>query len=321
VFFGTTKNGDTVERITLTAGDLTLQVLTYGAIVQDLRLKGVAHSLMLGSEGLSDYEGDMRYFGAIVGPIANRISNARVRLDGMMYELERNENGAVHLHSGADGVHAKIWKVLSQTTDRVTLGLTLADGVAGLPGRRDIMMTYQLSAPATLTVTIDGTTDTTTCMNFASHIYWNLDGTDTWDGHTMKIDAAHYLPLDDQNCPTGDIADIAGTAMDFCSTSTPAPNAPHIDHNFCLSGGKAPLRDVFSLTGKNGVAMTLGTTEAGLQIHDAAGTNRPGKADYEGLAVEPQGWPDAPNHRGFPSIKITPDAPYHQTSRWRFERP
>ena len=318
--FGTTQDGTDIDLITLSAGDLTVQVLTYGAIVQDVRLAGVAHNLTLCSETLADYAATMGYFGAIVGPIANRTSNARVRLDGMMYELERNENGAVHLHSGADGVHRQVWRIVAQTDASVTLALSLADGAAGLPGQREITVTYAVAAPASLTMTIDGITDTTTCMNFASHIYWNLDGSDTWAGHQLTVDADHYLPVDAATCPTGEIAKVAGTDMDFRQTRTPQIGAPALDHNFCLSGDVADLRDVLWLTGTSGVQMTLATTEPGLQIHDAAGSHRPDHPTYEGMVIEPQRWPDAPNHRGFPSIKVRPDAPYHQVTRWSFTR-
>jgi len=318
--FGTTRNGEAVEKITISAGELTVGVLTFGAIVQDVRLAGVSHGLALGSDKLQDYEDTMGYFGAIVGPIANRISNARVRLDRMMYELERNENGEVHLHSGSDGVHRKVWTVAAQSPDSVTLALTLADGIAGLPGRREIRVTYQVSAPATLTMTIDGTTDAMTCMNFASHIYWNLDGSETWEGHQLKIAADHYLPVDDRTCPTGEIAPVADTPMDFRKLRAPRITAPALDHNYCLSGGKQALRDVLWMTGSSGVSMTLATTEAGVQIHDAATSHRPGRPCYEGLVIEPQAWPDTPNHRGFGSITVTEDQPYTQVTNWRFTR-
>ncbi len=318
--FGTTRTGDDIAKITIAAGDLTVSILTFGAIVQDVRLGGVPYGLVLGSDVLSDYEDTMGYFGAIVGPIANRISNARVRLDGMMYELERNENGAVHLHSGSEGVHRRVWQVASQTADSVTLALTLADGVAGLPGNRDIRVTYQASAPAALTMTIDGTTDAATCMNFASHIYWNLDGTETWEGHKLQIAADHYLPVNDHTCPTGEVAPVADTPMDFRQPIAPKIGSPDLDHNFCIVGGKQPIRDVLWLTGQTNVSMAMATTEAGVQIHDAATSHRPGRSCYEGLVIEPQAWPDAPNHRGFGSIKVTPDQPYRQETRWTFTR-
>jgi aldose 1-epimerase len=318
--FGTTPKGEDVDRATVSAGDLSVNILTFGAIVQDVRLAGVPYNLSLGSGVLADYEDTMGYFGAIVGPIANRISNARVRLDGMMYELERNENGQTHLHSGADGCHRKVWRITAQTPDSVTLGLTMPDGVAGLPGQREISVTYRVSAPATLTMTIDGTTDTTTCMNFASHIYWNLDGTKTWAGHALRTVAEHYLPVDDTVCPTGEVVAVAGTDMDFRETRVIETGVPGLDHNFCLSDNVAPLRDVLWLTGQSGLQMTVATTEPGIQIHDASGSHRPGKPPYEGFVIEPQRWPDAPNNASFPSIKVAPDLPYHQSTSWTFAR-
>jgi aldose 1-epimerase len=318
--FGTTQKGADVDLATIAAGDLRVQILTFGAIVQDVRLAGVPHGLSLGSDSLADYEDTMGYFGAIVGPIANRISNARVRLDGMMYELERNENGQIHLHSGADGVHRKVWRITAQTTDSVTLALAMPDGVAGLPGQREISVTYRVSTPATLTMTIEGTTDTTTCMNFASHIYWNLDGTKTWAGHALQIAADNYLPVDDTVCPTGEIAAVAGTDMDFSKPRVLGIGAPALDHNFCLSDNVAPLRDVLWLTGQSGLQMTVATTEPGIQIHDASGSHRPGKPPYEGFVIEPQRWPDAPNNANFPSIKVAPNLSYHQSTSWTFDR-
>ncbi|WP_375254786.1 aldose epimerase family protein [Yoonia sp.] len=318
--FGTTRSGENVRRIEISAGDLGVHVLTYGAIIHDVRLAGVGRNLTLASDTLADYEDAMGYFGVIVGPIANRISTSRVRLGNMMYELERNENGETHLHSGSDGVHRKLWRVVAQTPDSVTLGLTLPDGAAGLPGHREITVTYAVSAPASLTMTIDGTTDADTCMNFASHIYWNLDGSDTWAGHQLRIDAEAYLPVNDKTCPTGEVIDVAGTQMDFRKMQTPTIGTPALDHNFCLSDAVQPLRDVLWLVGQDGVQMTLATTEPGMQIHDASGSHRPGHLPYEGLVIEPQRWPDAPNHRQFPSITVRPDAPYRQISNWRFSR-
>lgn len=317
--FGKTKDGRDVTCITLAAGDISVNVLNLGAIVQDVRLAGVAHGLALGSDQVPDYEAGMRYFGAIVGPIANRISNSRVRLDGMMYELERNENGRAHLHSGAEGCHAQIWTITNQTPSDVTMTLAMPDGMAGLPGARTISVTYTVSAPATLTMQISGTTDTTTLMNFASHIYWNLDGTPTWEGHSLRLAADHYLPVDETVCPTGEIADVTGTRMDFRQERALVIGDPALDHNFCLSEAPTDLRDVLWLKGKSGVAMTLATTEPGVQIHDASGSKRPGHAFYEGVVIEPQRWPDAPNNPSFPSIRVTPDQTYAQTTQWRFE--
>ncbi|WP_341366624.1 aldose epimerase family protein [Yoonia sp. BS5-3] len=318
--FGKTQDGQDVHVITLRAGDIRVNVLTWGAAIQDVRIDGVDRSLTLGSDKLQDYEGTMGHHGTLIGPIANRISTARVRLDGMMFELERNQDGRIHLHSGADATHRQVWKLRDQSADRVTLTLDLADGACGLPGNRQIDVTYRVSAPATLTMEVTGTTDSKTCMNFANHSYWNLDGGDSYTGHHLQINADHYLPITDDACPTGEIAAVDGTPMDFRQGQRLGPDQPALDHNFCLSDAQCDLRDVLHLTGQSGITMRLGTTQAGLQIYDGRGARRPGRPTYEGLAIEAQDWPDAPNNPAFPSIIITPEKPYRQMTRWSFQR-
>ena len=309
--FGTTKAGKTAHAITLQAGDLSVTLLTYGARVQDVRLAGVDHALTTGSDDLADYEGAMLYHGAIVGPIANRIGTARVRLDGMMYELERNEDGARHLHSGSEGTHAHVWDVVEVTDSTATLALDMPDGMAGLPGKRRVMAQFVLTAPATLTLTITADSDTTTVMNFANHSYWNLDGSATWHGHRMKIAADHYLPIDAATCPTGDVEDVTGTGMDFREGPVIGAQTPALDHNFCLSDTITPLRDVLWLTGQTGTRMVMATNMPGLQVFD-------GRPAYDALAIEAQHWPDAPNNAHFPQIKIAAGETYEQVTSWRF---
>jgi len=318
--FGLSSKGDTVQAVTLSAGDLSVTILTWGAIVQDVRLAGVPYSLTLGSDYLSDYEGDMMHHGSLIGPIANRISTARVRIGGMMYELERNQDGRIHLHSGKDATHRRNWTLISATNDTAVLECTLPDGTCGLPGNRVITATYRVSAPATLDLTVTGTTDDTTMMNFANHSYWNLDGSATYDGHRLQINADRYLPGTQDNVPTGEIAKVAGTPMDFRAPRKVAVNDPPFDNNFCLSDTPQPRRDALVLTGANGVQMTVATNQTGIQIYDARDAIRPDGTNYEGLAIEAQGWPDAPTHRDFPSILVSPDAPYHQETQFRFQR-
>lgn len=319
IVFGTTKDGQDVHKITISAGNLTVNLLTWGAAVQDVRLAGIDRSLTLGSDHLADYEGDMRHYGALIGPVANRISTARVKLDGMMHELERNQDGRIHLHSGAQATHLRVWDIVHVTENTATLSLNLPDGMCGLPGNRTVTATFSVTTDATLTLQINATTDSTTLMNFANHSYWNLDGSPNYEGHRLRIAADRYLPTTVDDCPTGEIVDVAGTQMDLRTARVVTINAPALDHNFCLSDSHQPLRDVLVLSGQSGVQMTMATTEPGLQVFDARNAPRPGKALYEGLAFEAQGWPDAPNHTDFPSIKVTPDAPYHQTTNWQFK--
>jgi len=140
--------------IVLTAGDLTVHILTWGAVVQDVRLAGVDHNLTCAPDALSDYQGDWCHHGALIGPIVNRISNARVKIDGMMHELERNQDGRIHLHSGKHGTHRQNWTVVDQTDTAVTLEIKLPDGMCGLPGNRVVRATYTVSAPANLLMEI-----------------------------------------------------------------------------------------------------------------------------------------------------------------------
>ena len=109
--FGTLSDGRAVQRVSISDGPLRASFLTLGALIHEVRLDGVAHSLTLGGETARDYEGVMAHFGAIMGPVANRISTARARLDGMVYELERNQDGRIHLHSGAEATHLQNWEI------------------------------------------------------------------------------------------------------------------------------------------------------------------------------------------------------------------
>jgi aldose 1-epimerase len=313
--FGTTANGLDVDRITIEAGALKVAILTLGAALHEVRLAGVDANLTRGTDDVLAYADAWRYHGTIIGPIANRISTAQVKIEGMMHELERNQDGRIHLHSGKNATHFQVWSIVAQTPASVTLEVVLGDGLCGLPGRRVIRATYTVRAPATLTLELTGISDADTLMNLAQHGYWNMDGTDNWTGHRLQIAADHYLPTDTDACPTGEIKDVSGTLMDLRDGPEIASHSHIFDHNFCTANAKQELRDVVTLTGKSGVKMTLATTETGIQIFDG----RSSPSNYEALAIEAQGWPDAPNHRGFPSIRLKAGETYTQTTRWRFE--
>lgn len=318
--FGTTTRGEPVHKITLAAGDLTVSLLTLGSIVQSVRLAGVAYDLTQGSDTLADYEGPLRYHGALIGPVANRISNARAIINGMSYELERNQDG-LFLHSGKNATHLHLWQVEEVTATTARLSITLADGVCGLPGNRTITALWEVRAPGTLHLTATATTDEPTLMNLANHSYWNLDGTDGWDGHHLRVAASAFLPCTDLFYPTGEIVDLDDAPdMDLRAGRIVSVHAPDFDNNYCLSDQREPLRDVCWLRGQSGVTMTIATTEPGLQVYDGRHAIRPGKAAFEGLAFEPQFWPDATNNPAFPSILLLPNDPWEQISEWRFSR-
>lgn len=319
--FGTTALGQTVEKITLTAGDLTVALLTWGAVLQSVRLAGVGYDLSPGSDLLADYLGPMCYHGAFVGPVVNRFTQATAPINGELHRFDANQDGKHTLHGGAAGTHLKVWHLAEHSATHATLTVTLPDGEGGFPGNRTLTARFTVLPPATLRLEVTATTDTMTLINPANHSYWNLDGTANWAGHSLRIAADHVLPTTDEFCPTGEVRPVGMTDMDFRTMRQITPGNPLLDNAFCLSSSPQPLRDVLWLTGQSGVSLTVATTERSVQVYDGRHAIRPGHAAHEALAIEAQGWPDAPNHAGFPSIELAPGQTYHQTTEWRLSRP
>lgn len=318
--FGTTASAQAVQKITLTMGPLSVALLTYGAILQSVRLEGVGHDLTLGSARLADYEGPMHYHGALIGPVANRITGAMATLDGRTHHFDPNEAGRNTLHSGRHGTHARIWKLAELTETTASLTVDLPDGEGGFPGNRRLTARFSLHADATLRLDLTATTDAATWINLANHSYWNLDGSPSWAGHRLWMPAEHYLPVDADLLPTGEIRAVAGTEMDFRQERTIQPGAPAMDTNFCLAPQRRGLTPALRLTGSSGLTMEMATTEPGLQIYDGRQPRLPGSPAYEGLAIEAQFWPDAPHQPAFPDITLRPGALWQQRTEWRFSR-
>lgn len=316
--FGVTADGRAVQKVTLGAGDLVVALLTYGSVLQSVRLAGHGQDLTLGSDSLADYEGPLHYHGALVGPVANRIAGAEAVLDGSHLRFPANQDGGHILHSADIGTHRKVWRLAEVTDDSCTLTLTLPDGEGGFPGTRRVTARWVVERPATLRLELSVMTDAPTLINFVNHSYWNLDGSETWDGHRLRIAAEHILPVDADILPTGEIAPVAGSAYDLRSGRALVPGQPPLDHCFVLGQGRETLRDVLWLTGRSGIGMTMATTEPGVQVYDGRAAIRPGRGAYEGLAIEAQFWPDAPRHPAFPSIRLDPGEMSVQVTEWRF---
>ena len=314
--FGVTKAGDAVEAITLSAHGLSATILTYGAIVQDVRLDGIAHSLTIGSDRLDDYENDMRYYGCVVAPVANRLRDASATIDGVKHQFEANQHGKHTLHSGTNGAHAFVWQIDDKSQNCLFLSHKMTDVHGGFPANRTITARFEITAGPTLRLTLTTTTDAPSIANATNHSYWNLDGSGKIAGHQIRVDADHYLPTDDvDSLVTGEVRPVAGTDYDFRSFAPLVPENPPLDHTFCVAPEQRDLTECMFLTGASGLSMTVATTEAGVHIYDAR------DAQYPGIAIEAQGWPDAPNQPDFPSIEVTPDAPVVQITEWRFAKP
>jgi aldose 1-epimerase len=311
--------------IVLKSAALTAHILERGAVLAGLWLDGRARSLCLGYASGDLYATDTCYLGALVGPVANRVKSARVAIGTRNWTMPGNE-GTTCLHSGPQGLHSQTWTIAERDPDRVRLELNLPHGACGLPGNRRIEATYAIGDGGCLTLTVSATTDQTTAMNIAHHPYWTLDDHPTVGMHSLTVAADRLLPVDDANLPTGEIRSVAGTEFDF-RVPRRLPVDKAIDVNLCLSSKRhATPRPIAVLTGGTGIRMEIETTEPGLQVYNGAGL-QPREAamlagqallPFAGVALEPQGWPDALNHTNFPSTLLHPVAQYHQVSRYRF---
>ncbi|OSP56498.1 aldose epimerase family protein [Pseudoruegeria sp. SK021] len=320
-------DGQPVQKVTLHNGNMTVALLSLGAIVQDVRLAGVPYSVTLGTDQVAAYAAHLSACGSLIGPVVNRISNAKASLDGQVYQFEANGPNAT-LHSGSTGAHHRNWFLTECNAASAVFELSLADGDGGFPGNRVIAARFALIGPRTLELRVAATTDADTWINFANHSFWNLDGTDTFAGHTLQVDADRYCVADENALVTGEVLPVAGTPMDFREPKVLSPGTdPRIDTNFCLSETRQPIRPVLTLTGTSGISMTVHTTEPGIQVYDA-GTYSSGDAPghdgkpfgkYSGVAIEAQGWPDAPNQPSFPSVVLRAGHSYEQITRWSFQ--
>ncbi|MBZ4021894.1 hypothetical protein CKO11_05400 [Rhodobacter sp. TJ_12] len=322
--FGTTTTGQTVEAVTLRAGELTARLITFGARLQDLRLAGTPWPLILGSDSLAAYEsGALPWGGAVVGPVANRLGGAAVTIAGAPWKALPNE-GAHLLHSGAAGISEQNWQIEAASDTEVTFRLDLAHGAAALPGNRVLRARYALVPPATLALTLSAETDAETLMNLAHHPYWTLDGRADIAGHRLSVAATRMLPTDAQNLPLPPV-DVTGTGYDL-RAPRPLADLPPLDHNYCPGG--TGLRPVAQLTGASGVTLALESDAPGLQVYDgrhlntapALGLTGAPYGPHAGLALEPQMWPDAPHHPDFPPITLRPGQIWQQDSRMHLHR-
>ena len=325
--FAHTPEGDPVYRVTLRGGGLTAKVITWGASLQDLRLDGVDHRLTLGSETLDAYLGPLRYCGAIVGRVANRIAGGQVTLDGRTYDLDRNEADRTTLHGGRTGTAEVNWRLVGQDDASCRMALTLANGQDGFPGQMEIVAEYRLDGDGCLSVTMEARTDAPTFCNLAHHGYWSLDGAPMTAAHSLTVPAETYLPVDAQNIPLGAPEPVAGTRFDY---RTPRPifeeGAAGLDHSFCLDTDGQVRR--MCLLEAGSVRMEVLSDQPGLQVYDGrhfdpaalTAASAPGYGPYAGVALEPQGWPDAPNRPNYPSVALRPGETYMQETRFQFGR-
>jgi aldose 1-epimerase len=329
--FGQIDQAPVFEVTIASQAGASAKILTWGAVVRDLVVPASngLQRVVLGLNTIEDYVAYSPSFGAVPGRFANRIANGRFVLDGITYELERKPGQKHTLHGGPHGFGHRIWKLGAYDTSSVELVLESPDGDAGFPGNLTATCVYRLIEPATLRVELSAVSDRPTVVNLTQHSYFNLDGSPDILDHELTLFADFYTPADSELIPTGEIRAVAGTPYDFRGPRTVRDSAltPY-DTNFVAAlqwdeDGLAQIAAVRSP--KNGLTMSLFSTEPGVQFYSAAplnvpvpGLNGQKYGAHAGLALEPQAFPDSPNRRHFTNCVLRPEDEYQHVSEFRF---
>lgn len=249
---------------------LEAHVLPYGASLSGLWFQKRSGSLVLGSQDANAYKAALNYSGAIVGPVANRIGGGVVQIDGKPWHMDANE-GQTSLHSGPHGLHARLWEVIDRSDSYAVLRCDLPAGACGLPGQRRFEARYSVNDEGELHLNLTATTDSNTLVNLAHHPYWRLGSDLTVADHKLEVMADHYLPVDANTLPTGEVAHVQGTAYDF-RTPRFIPVDQTLDANYCLAHSqRSDPQTAAKLTAPDGLTLQIDTTESGLQIYNATG--------------------------------------------------
>jgi aldose 1-epimerase len=313
-----------------------LKITNFGGIVTSIIVpdrKGKMEDIALGFDSLQPYLKGHPYFGAIVGRCGNRIANGRFMLDGVTYQLARN-NGGNHLHGGIKGFDKVVWDSKEFNEEKeagIELTYLSADGEEGYPGNLHVTVKYSLTSANEMKIEYTATTDKPTPVNLTHHSYFNLKGAGNGDimDHIMMIDADRYTIVNEDLIPTGELRDVTGTPMDFRKPKTIGKDFNQVkggyDHNFALNnrGKMAKVAEVIEHA--SGRIMDVYTSEPGLQFYsgnflDGSLTGKGGKPynQHYGFCLETQHFPDSPNQPSFPSIILNPGQVYHYTTIYRF---
>jgi len=338
-------DGQVVERIVLRgSGGFEARVISFGATLQALLTAdsaGKCDDVVLGHDDLAGYLAKRSFFGATVGRYANRIANAQFVLDGRMVQLAAN-NGPHALHGGPHGFDQKLWQIDAiddGAEPAVTLSYLSADGEEGYPGRLDVSVTYRLTGPAELSLTLAARTDRPTIVNLTNHSFFNLEGALSGSNildHRLMLAADHFLAIDPTAIPlAGPPRGVGGTPFDFREITAigerirnndeQLKHGKGYDHNFCLDNvGRLQLAARLEAP-KSGRVLELLTDQPGVQLYsgnylDGATAGKGGRLyrQSDALCLEPQIWPNAPNRPDFPGPRLTADTTYRHHTVYRF---
>lgn len=319
---------------------VTLSALGAGIVAIKVPDKtGKLDDVVIGYPEAESYIADGPCAGKVPGRYANRIAEGKIKVNGKEYTLPIN-NGPNHLHGGPEGFQNQVWESREVGSDSVAFTYHAKDGEAGYPGALTAKVTYKWSDDNVLDITLEATTDASTIVNLTNHAYFNLGGHGSGSGlgQLLQLNASRWLPTDPTEIPTGEIASVAGTPMDFTLAKELGKDieadfeALHIgkgyDHCWLIDGYEqgvemravGTLRDV-----KSGRRLDVVSDQPGVQVYtgnwlEGCPKGKDGAVyhDYAAVALECQGAPDAPHHTDFPSQQLNPGEKYLRHIRFAF---
>ena len=343
--FGKMADGVAVESVTLSnAKGTSIKLMTQGATIVNTMLpdrSGKIDDVSLGFDTAAEYLAKPSYFGASIGRYANRIAKGKFSLDGKEYTLAAQNNGQA-LHGGLKGFDKRMWKIDSVTsgaTASVTMSYTSADGEEGYPGTLKATVTYSLSDANEFTITYGATTDKPTIVNLTNHNFWNLAGLSSGrsvEGQMLTIHASRFTPVDKVLIPTGQLQPVDGTPFDFRKASAIGPRVRDarnpqvvigrgVDHNYVIDGAAGTMRPAVTVADPvSGRVMELSIQAPGVQVY--TGNFLDGTVSGKGhvyrmtdaIALEPQVFPDTPNHPAFGTARLNPGQTYRNSFVYKF---
>jgi aldose 1-epimerase len=321
-----------------------MEVINLGAAIVSLNMPdrwGEFQDVVLGLETPAAYLHNPNYFGAVVGRVANRISQAQFKLGGTDYPLAANA-APNHLHGGPGGFHQRCWSLCQESwqspPNRLQLGYISEDGEEGYPGKLKVGVSYELTDDNAVLIDYCAVSDQPTVVNLTQHSYFNLSGHvgGEIDNHYLKVRADHYLPLTENQAPLGDIRSLDGTPMDLreyrrlgnvlLADHRQLELGRGLDHYYVLADTEETLNLAAELHEEtSGRSLAVYTDQPGLQIYTgnniAPGTQGKSNAKYgprHGICFETQQFPDAPNQPNFPEITLLPGQRYQSRTKLQF---
>jgi aldose 1-epimerase len=327
---------DTVYAYTLQNGKgLKAVVSNYGGTLLELWTpdrSGASGDVILGFDSLGGYlQKNNPYFGALVGRYANRIAHAKFSIDGQVYNLAPNDHGNT-LHGGLKGFDKALWTVDQVNDSSLALSYSSPDGEEGFPGNLTAKVVYTVTNDNGLQIDYTAITDKKTPVNLTNHAYFNLSaGKDsTILQEVLTLHASKYTPVDEALIPTGQLAPVKNTPMDFLTGKPVGKDIGQLkggyDHNFVIDKADSGLALAASVYDQGtGRFMEVWTTQPGIQFYtgnflDGTLTGRDGRkiVQHGALCLETQHFPDSPNQPAFPGAILEPGQTYHQTTIYKF---